>query len=313
MTAYQRLRDALAHKGTILLDGGVGTEIFRRGVYWRSHGLERNPEVVEAVHADYIAAGADVITTNTLHLTRRSYLNLFHSLEHMRRIGPPGLENRAAELTARAVAVARQARERSGRAVAIAGAIAPLQHSYRPDLAPPEKELREEHAETAKQLAGGVDFLLLENMNTAREARVAAEAARETGLPVWVSFVVGGDGRLLSGEGLSEAVRAVEPLGPEVVLLNCAPPADLTRALGELRRHRAGPIGAYAHIGRYDPPSWKAGFFPRFTGTEEWPPARYAAEVERWLKLGAQVVGGCCGTTPEHIRALRQMLQSRQG
>jgi S-methylmethionine-dependent homocysteine/selenocysteine methylase len=275
--------------------------------------MERNPEVVEAVHSDYIAAGADVITTNTFQLTRRSYLNLYYSLDHMRRIGPPGLEHRAAELTAQAVALAQKARAKSGREVAIAGSVSPLNHCYRPDLVRPDDELHSAHGETTAQLAkGGVDLILLETMNTIREARIACEAARETGLPVWVSFVVGADARLLSGETLAEAVRAVERLGPDVVLVNCGPPEDITTALAELRRHRKESVGAYAHIGKYNPPSWKAGFYPGFSHTEAWPPARYAATVEQWLEEGAQVVGGCCGTTPDHIRALRSLLTDRQ-
>lgn len=313
MSAYDGLRERLQKGGTVLLDGGVGTEILRRGVYWRCHGLERRPEIVLAVHADYIAAGADLITTNTFQLTRRSYLNLFHSLEHMRRIGPPSLENRAAELTARAVAVAQKARAESSHPVAIAGSVSPLQHCYRPDLVPPDADLGREHSETVNQLAAaGVDLILLETMNTIREARVALEAARAVRLPVWLSFVVDADGRLLSGETLAEAVQAVEPLQPDVVLLNCAPPETITAALAELRRHRRGPIGAYAHIGRYNPPSWKAGFYPGFSDTEAWPPDRYAAEAEKWLTLGAQVIGGCCGTTPDHIHALKAALAARQ-
>jgi S-methylmethionine-dependent homocysteine/selenocysteine methylase len=313
MGAYERVRESLKQGRTVLLDGGIGTDILRRGVYWRSHGMERNPEVVEAVHADYIAAGADVITTNTFQLTRRSYLNLYYSLDHMRRVGPLGLEHRAAELTAEAVALAQKARTKSGREVAIAGSVSPLNHCYRPDLVPADTELRSEHAESTAQLAeAGVDLILLETMNTIREARIACEAARDSGLPVWLSFVVGADGRLLSGEALADAVRAVEPLGPEVVLVNCGPPKDITGALTELCRHRKRPVGAYAHIGKYNPPSWKAGFYPRFSETESWPPARYAAVVGQWLESGAQVVGGCCGTTPDHIRALRALLADRQ-
>lgn len=313
MSAYVRLQERLKQGGTVLLDGGVGTEILRRGVYWRGHGLERCPEIVEAVHADYLAAGADVISTNTFQLTRRSYLNLFQGLDHMRRIGPPSLENRAAELTRKAVEVAKRAREKSQRQAAIAGSVSPLQHCYRPDLVPPDADLHREHSETVNQLAAaGVDLILLETMNTVREARIALEAARAARLPAWVSFVVDEKARLLSGESLAEAVRAVEPLHPDVVLVNCAPPEDITAALAELRRHRSGSIGAYAHIGHYNPPSWKAGFYPGFSGTEAWPPEPYCAVAQRWLALGAQVIGGCCGTTPDHIGALKAALAERQ-
>jgi S-methylmethionine-dependent homocysteine/selenocysteine methylase len=156
--------------------------------------------------------------------------------------------------------------------------------------------------------SAGVDLILLESQNCVSEARAVCEAARASGLPVWVSFAVREDGRLLSKESLAKALQAIEPLGAEVVMVNCAPPDDVAKAVATLRLRRRGPFGAFAHIGRYDPPSWKFGFYPRFSGTEAFPPERYLQAARRWKKLGAQVIGGCCGTTPDHIRALRDGL-----
>ena len=310
--SYQRIQEKLARGETVLLDGGIGTEILRRGVYWRCHGIEQHPEIVRDLHLDYLRVGADVIKTDTFQLNRRAYSNLFHGLEHMRRIGPPGLENKAAELTRLAVELAREARRAAGKdsdGVAIAGVISPLEHSFRADLAPAEDAARREHAEIVEQMkAAGVDFILFESMNTTAEARAGAEAARAAGLPVWVSFVVRENAKLLNGEPIAEAARALDALGADVVLVNCAPVEDITAALGQLRKTRSGPVGAYAHIGRYDPPSWKFGFYPRFSGTEAVPPEKYLEAAREWKKTGAQVIGGCCGTTPEHIRALRQGL-----
>lgn len=310
--SYKAIREKLGRGETVLLDGGVGTEILRRGVYWRCHGMERQPEMVRKVHADYLGAGAEVLKTNTFQLNRRAYLNLFHGLEHMRHIGAQDLEHRAGKLARQAVELAREARRQAGResdGVAIAGVVSPLEHCFRPDLSPPAEQCRAEHQEMIEQLkAAGVDFILLESMNSIREARIAGEVARQSGLPVWVSFVVRETGRLLSKEPLTEAVAAVEPLGVDVVAVNCAPLEDIRTAVAELRKSRKGPVGAYAHIGRYDPPSWKYGFYPRFTSTEQVPPARYLEAAREWKRLGAQVVGGCCGTTPYHIRALREGL-----
>ncbi len=310
--SYQVIKNKLARGETVFLDGGVGTEILRRGVYWRCHGIEQHPEVVRQVHADYLAAGANVLRANTFQLSRRAYLNLFHGLEHMRRIGAKNLENKASQLVRRAVELAQEARKLAGRepdGVAIAGVVSPLEHSFRPDLTPPLDQCLAEHGEIVEQMkAAGVDFILLESMNRISEARVACEAARTSGLPVWVSFVIRENAQLLSKEPLAEAVQALEPLGLEVLSVNCAPLADITAALGELRKHRAGPAGAYAHIGRYDPPSWKFGFYPRFTLTDAVPPARYLDAAREWKKIGAQVIGGCCGTTPQHVRALREGL-----
>ncbi|MGA2630191.1 MAG: homocysteine S-methyltransferase family protein [Terriglobia bacterium] len=310
--SYSNVKKSLNEGSLILLDGGIGTEVLRRGAYWRCHGIERNPEVVRQVHVDYMNAGADVIKTNTFQLNRRAYTSLFHGLEHMRRIGPAGLEDKAGKLVRQAVTLAREARQQAGKGsdgVAIAGVISPLEHSFRPDLSPPAAQCRADHAEIVEQMkSAGVDFILYESMNTISEARAACEAARASGLPVWVSFVVREGSRLLNGESIADAAKAVEPLGVDVVAVNCAPIADITAALSELRKHRTGPVGAYAHIGRYDPPSWKFGFYPRFSGTDQIPPARYLEAAREWKRLGAQVIGGCCGTTPEHIRALREGL-----
>jgi len=310
--SYEPVRDKLERGETVLLDGGIGTEILRRGVYWRCHGIEQHPEIVRQVHLDYLAAGADVIKTNTFQLNRRAYLNLFHGLEHMRHIGPPDLEHKARKLVRQAVELACEARRLAGRegdGVAIAGVISPLEHSFRPDLSPSPKACRAEHAEIVEQMkSAGADFILLESMNCLHEARAACEAVRASGLPVWVSFTVCENGRLLSNEPLGKALQAMRRLGAEVVLANCAPPADITKAVALLRYHGARHFGAFAHIGRYDPPSWKFGFYPRFSGTEAFPPERYLKAARRWKKLGAQVIGGCCGTTPDHIRALRDGL-----
>ncbi len=224
----------------------------------------------------------------------------------MRHIGAPGLETRAAELVAQAVEVALTARRDADRQVAIAGVMSPLEHCYRPDLVPEVAEALKEHREIAESLAGGgVDFLLLESMNTIFEARTAAQVAVATGLPVWASFVMGPEGEILSGEALDEGARAMEEVGVEAVLVNCVPPEDAARGLEKLAGATELPTGVFAQIGSFDPPSWKFEFHPQFSATEAWPPERYAQTARRWVEAGARVIGGCCGTGPEHVRALR--------
>jgi S-methylmethionine-dependent homocysteine/selenocysteine methylase len=309
MERYGVLRERLERGETVLLDGGLGAELVRRGVRWRGNGLLTDADAVGQVHLEFLAAGADVIRTNTFQLNRRTYLNVFRNLEHLRHIGAPGLEHRAADLTRRAAKVALEARERGSRPeAAVAGVLSPLEHCFRPDLAPRDAEARDEHQEQASLLAeGGVDLLILESMNTLGEARVATAAARTTGLPVWVSFVLGPAGTLLSGEPLAEAAAAIRELGAQAVLVNCVPPSDVPAGLKALATS-GGPVGAYAHLGKFDPPSWKFEFFPQFAETETWSPERYAAEVRGWIDRGARLVGGCCGAGPAHIAALRAQI-----
>jgi S-methylmethionine-dependent homocysteine/selenocysteine methylase len=164
----------------------------------------------------------------------------------------------------------------------------------------------------ARHLAeAGIDVMLVETMNTIREARIAAEVARGAGLPVMVSFVcVGATGepirpddepRLLSGERLSDAARAVEPLEPAAIMVNCAPVAMIEGLLRDLRAATVRPIGAYGNVGHVDE---RVGW----TLTHAVTPGQYAAAARGWRNLGASIIGGCCGTTPEHIAALAEAL-----
>ncbi len=304
--------DLLSSGGVLVLDGALGTELQRRGVdtrlpLWSARALLSAPQVVRAIHGEYLEAGADVLTTNTFRTHRRS-------------LAQGGLGQRARELTERAVQLAQEAVARHGRPAFVAGSIAPLEDCYSPRLVPSEPELEAEHGELAQHLAAaGCDLLLVETMNTAREAAAAAGAASATGLPVCVSFVVGAGGRapgqrgqvdgeirLLSGESLAEAVSAVQALAPAVLMVNCVPLADMDRALEALRAAWPGRTGLYANVGRPDPLlGWE------LSGDVQ--PTAYAAHVRGWRQRQACLLGGCCGTRPAHIAALAASLRGLDG
>lgn len=303
MNAYESIKEKLDSKKLVILDGGIGTEILRRDVSWADHQVTRLPDLIRSIHEDYIEAGADVITTNTFQLSRRSFLNHFKNLAHMRHIGAGDLEIRAEKLLQAAVTRAVEARSRlkANQTVAIAGSVTTAEWCFRPDLAPPAEQARSEYEEIVRTMAeSGVDLILLETLNSIAEAKVALEVVRACGLPAWLGFVCDENGKLFSGETLAQAVAALEPLGPDVILLNCAPPDDITVGLRELTAHRSQPTGAFAHIGRFDPPEWLF--------TDEYPPPKYLECARQWLDMGARVIGGCCGTTPEHIAEIKRRL-----
>jgi S-methylmethionine-dependent homocysteine/selenocysteine methylase len=143
---------------------------------------------------------------------------------------------------------------------------------------------------------------LIETQNTIREAVAAARAVARTKTPLLISFVCGQDGRLLSGESIHQAVAAVRPFSPLALLVNCIPAGAVYAALEQLRTAAANlPVGAYGNIGRPDPAQG-------WINDSAEDPQSYADHAHRWLNAGAKLVGGCCGTTPAHIRLLKSRI-----
>jgi S-methylmethionine-dependent homocysteine/selenocysteine methylase len=284
----------------IILDGAMGTELTRRGVdttlpLWSCSALDSAPQIVQQIHEDYIRAGAQVITTNTFRT-------------NVRALAKANIEHRARELTFKAVDLAREAvtRMASVRSARIAGSIAPVEDCYTPELVPSEEELLREHAILAQYLAeAGVDLILVETMNTIREAVAAARAANEMGLPLWISFTLGSDNRLLSGESVEDATKAIFQFKPEAILINCIPVAQVASALQTIILHaQSCMFGAYGNVGHVDDTfGW--------TVTNAVDPKAYANAAQIWQDIGANIIGGCCGTTPSHISALTSSLDTK--
>jgi methionine synthase I (cobalamin-dependent) len=250
------------------------------------------PETVRAIHLDDVAAGADILTANTFRTHRRT-------------LAKEGLGERSAELTRKAVQLARDAARDAGRPVFVVGSLSPLEDCYRPDLVPGDEALEKEHGAQAIALSSaGVDGILAETHNSVRELVAAIRAAKTTGLPVIASMVTDGQGQLLSGEPIEEAAEALQPLDPDVLSINCVPAGWLARDLKRLAAAAPGiPLAAYGNLG---PPTGEGGTIFAY----DVPPAEYAAFAREWLALGARIIGGCCGTTSAHTAALRRILDS---
>lgn len=304
MTTRPPLPARLRPGSPLLLDAAMGSDLDRRGLpttlpLWSAIGLIQRPDLVQAIHRDNLEAGADIITTNTFRSTART----------LRKAGLD--DSDAARLDFLAVDLAHAAREASGRHDALlAGSIAPLDECYDPVFETDDAVALSEHAVQARNLAAaGVDFLMIETMPTIREAVLATRSALATGLPVTVGFVcepggTEGAARLMSGESLSEAVAALEALPVAMIFANCAAPAVISSALKQLRDLTDLPLGGYANVGQVDS---EVGWDPAGAIDGD----AYAMAAAEWLQLGAQVIGGCCGTHPEHTRALRNLLDER--
>lgn len=286
-----RLREMFESQ-RLVLDGATGTELARRGIdtplpLWSAAALETAPQVVQAIHRDYILAGADVIVANTFRTNPRT-------------LRGAGRVEAGPELNRIAVALARQAASAdSGRSALVAASVAPVEDCYHPGRVPDENVLNREHGRMTDWLAAAEpDLVWIETMNTVREARAAARAAVASRIPFAVSFVTAESGDLLSGEPLEDAVDAVEPFEPLAIGLNCIPPEGITANLPRLRRCTDRPAAVYAHLGNPEP-------ILGWSFSSEVAPAEYAAHVRRWLELGATIIGGCCGTNAGHISAIR--------
>lgn len=269
----------------------MGTELDARGVdttlpLWSARALVEAPEIVEAIHREYVAAGATVHTANTFRTKRRT----------LRATGIAW-----APLARLAVQIARAATPSEHR---VAGSIAPLEDCYRPDLSPSDS--RGEHRELAEVLAdAGCDLLLCETFPHVGEALVAVEEAVRTGVETWVAFTAGPDAGLLTPRAVAEGARASLGAGATAVLINCTPAIDVQPYVEALVPLGAA-VGAYANAGRVDDGiGWKSSAEPGAI--------RYAALAERWRAAGATIVGGCCGTTPAHVRALAERFSSLGG
>ena len=290
----------------VLLDGGLGRELRFRGVeildtIWAANGLLVAPDVVRQVHLDFIDAGSDIIITNTYGLIRAA-------------LAKEGIEDRFAELNTLACTLASEAREAAGRSVLIAGSLPPLRGSYRPDLVGDFEDIRPLYHEQAEILAAHVDLFICETMSSAAEAKAAAHAACQTGKPVWVAWTLHEDrsGRLRSKETISEAYAALCDLPVSGVLANCCAPESITGAMPELTGIGVQYSGGYANTFRPVPQDWKLDGDKQTDGSldlrQDLDPESYAAHVAEWLRSGATVVGGCCGTRPAHIARLRKLL-----
>jgi S-methylmethionine-dependent homocysteine/selenocysteine methylase len=283
----------------VLIDGATGTELQRRGVpmdkmAWSGIAVVTHPDAVRETHEDYIRAGAQVVITNTFGSTRQM-------------LEPAGYGDLVETVHRGAVRLARQACENMGVPVAVAGSISSEPSGFdRDGFFPPERELAA-YREAAGLLAdAGVDLIALEMMVETTHAAMALEAALETKLPVWLG--VGcrktREGKIVSFDHtdleLSVVLDALIPMGPSVVNIMHSEIGAIPEAIALVRERWSGPIGVYPESGYFTKPNWNF--------VDVISPAHLVREALGWVTAGVQILGGCCGTSPEHIRALQDAM-----
>src|ERR1700677_1030620 len=284
----------------VLADGAMGTVLNARGVVTNRSYDELNlsdPNLILAVHEEYLLAGAEILETNTFGANR------FRLTRH-------GLGAKVEEINAAGVRLARQAVERlkanrTGDAW-VAGAVGPLGVRLEPLGKTGLDEARAAFAEQIGILSkSGVDLLIIETMPALNEAREALEAAKAVApdLPVLVMVTVDDEGECLDGSSAAQAAAWLTEWGAGAVGVNCSTgPATVLTAIEEMRKATTLPLAAMPNAG-----------MPRAVEGRNiylCSPEYMASFARKAIAAGAQIVGGCCGTTPNHIRAMRSAMRA---
>jgi len=286
----------------LVLDGPLGTELDRRGVdislpLWSARAIRENPEIIEAIHRDYIDSGADIITTNTFRTNPRTFQKAGLTIDAAR------------TATFSAVEIARKALKSShiNKNIWIAGSMSPLEDCYPPGLSPDSRTALAEHRLMADWLAeAGVDFILIETMNNIQEASTALQAAKNTGLPAAVSFILKDIDHLLNGEKIVDAYKLIFDLGVDIFSINCTHHSVITDFLNKYRNLISIPLMVYPNAGILDSKmEWHSD--SAFT------PERFTEIAADWYRRGVRIIGGCCGTGPEFIGSIYKKISGELG
>ena len=297
MNARDRFQARLA-AGPLLADGAMGTLLYSRGVPQRANLDElvaSRPELISAIHREYLEAGAELIETATFGANRI-------------RLAAFGMSDRAAALNRRGAQLAREARDVSGREAWVAGSIGPLGAPNRELLHLPDADVRSAVREQLDGLLeGGADLFIFETFSLLSHLLVAVDEARRTAdLPIVAQLTYGEELQLPDGTPPSLAAAALVAAGADVVGVNCGGGPE---ACAEALEAMAAASGA-SGVPRSILPN--AGLPQRIEGQFVYAasPTYLGGIVPRFLDAGAVIVGGCCGTTPEHIAAMRRALDA---
>ncbi|MCI0820710.1 MAG: homocysteine S-methyltransferase family protein, partial [Chloroflexi bacterium] len=284
--------ERLAH-GPLLCDGAMGTQLYERGVEDDPLDLANltHPDVVKAVHLDYLRAGAEVIQTNTFGANAL-------------RLAAAGVEGQVEEINRAAVAIAEQARRLVGQRIWIAGGIGPLGRDSSPFGALDSATGHNAFAQQAAALAdAGVDLFMLETFSSLAEVKLAVAAVRSVSpLPIVAQMTFDAEGVTPGGDTPEEVAEALGELDLAAFGANCSVGPDLIRDVVErMARVAELPISAQPNAGL---PAYVDG---RIEYSAD--PAYFSDAARQIAVAGARLLGGCCGTTPEHIAKLRDALR----
>ncbi len=281
----------------LICDGAMGTQLYEKGISFDHCFDEINlshPQMIRDIHAAYIDAGADIIETNTFGGNR------FRLTHH-------GLEEKLKEINQAAVALAKEVAEQKkkqlGRTIFVAGSVGPLGKPLEPIGKIKHEEARDYFAEQTKILSdSGVDLIMIETISDIEEAKEAVTAARSvTALPIVAQMSFNEDGKTLMGNKPEEVVKILRNLGADVVGANCSVgPQALLEVLEKINHIEDARFSIQPNAGL---PRYVGGRYIYLASPE------YFGEYAKLMAAsGVNIIGGCCGTTPEHIRNIKKAI-----
>jgi homocysteine S-methyltransferase len=290
--AMKNFRELLDSDSVYVFDGAVGTRLYDKGIYINRSYDELNllsPDLVREVHEEYVKAGADIIETNSFGATRF-------------KLQPYGLESKLREIN---IAAARLAREAAGTKAMVAGAIGPLGlriEPFGPTSFDEAKEMFKEQVEAL--LEGGVDLFVLETFSELSVIEQAIRAVRELcDLPIVAQMTIQMDGKTTFGTTPEIFTASLDEWGADVIGLNCGMgPNHVLNALEKMRQVTTKRLSAQPNAGL--PRDVQGRQF--YMGSPEY----MATFAKRFVQAGAKFVGGCCGTTPTHIKLIADAIRS---
>jgi len=280
-------------EGPVLADGGMGTMLYRRGISFERCFDELNlsePKIVQQIHQDYLAAGARIIETNT-----------FGGNRH--RLAAHGLEAKVRDINFHGAKRAREAREIAGTDALIAGSVGPLGKGLKPAGTIAPRDAFDAFTEQGTALLeGGVDLFIIETISDPAEMATAIEAIRVlTDLPIVAQMTFTDAGVTLTGKSPEYVGHFLESSDADVIGVNCSVgPQGMLEVICRLAPVVTKPLAAMPNAGM---PRLVDGRFV-YAATPEY----FASVVGAFIANGVRIVGGCCGTTPDHIRAMANVL-----
>lgn len=285
----------------LVMDGAMGTELMRRGLdlplpLWSAEANLTHPELVRSVHQDYVKAGADILTTNTFRTTTWTYKKEGFS--------PRRARERARESLLKSVEIIRQA---GGVDLRIAGSMTTLEDCYQPDLFPGSGAAEDTYGETAEWfLETGISLFLFETMGHLTEITAAMEVTKNMNAERWLSLIMKDESSLLSGHKLEDALKLADSSQASLLMLNCNNFKITEKTISNLASEWDHAWGVYPNLG-IDQPE------PDGTIKDRVSIEIFQRSVRAYIESGASVVGACCGSTPEHIKIIRDTVDELFG